>query len=224
MNIPRGKAHLQLIARTALEKQVCSSAIEAEADKELIGTALCALYEAATCNRKCHGGGHVLESLCGRMYNLGASAYLLICTGFYDEAMNLTRSIGEAGNLVGLSVVDKVALREWLQSDKKTRMKKFSPSEVRKALQRHGARFVIADDDWYSRFCERYTHIGPETKPNMHNPENQPTVGGVLQEDGFKNALGELTTALGMTALLICRYFGFTDLFDEISKIAGKSR
>jgi hypothetical protein len=163
----------------------------------------------------------MLERLCGRIYNLGDAAYLLICSGLYDEALNLIRSVGETGNLIALSVVDKAAIREWLESDKKTRMKKFSPAKVRKALAKHGANFLIADDDWYARFCEEYTHVTPDTHPNRHNPANLSTVGGVPQEVGCVKALEELATALGMTAQFICGYFGFTDLMHEMQKIVG---
>ena len=96
----------------------------------MIGTALSALYQAATCHRKCHGGSHVLEALAGRVYNLACSAYSLITQGFYDEALNLIRSIGEISNLISLSIVDKEAIAEWLSSDQKTRIKKFRPARL----------------------------------------------------------------------------------------------
>ena len=138
VNIPSGLGHLKILA--ALEaitlRESSNNLAESKTDRRMIGTAMSALYQAATCHRKCHGGPHVLEALCGRMYNLAAGAYILALRGFYDEALNLTRSIGEVSNLIALSVVDKKALREWLSSDKKTRLRKFSPSEVRKARQR----------------------------------------------------------------------------------------
>jgi hypothetical protein len=76
VTIPTGVEHLALI-RTLTQIAIRQS------DKELpkhidklkfFGTALAALYEASTCHRKCFGGGHVLERLCGRAYNLGVSA------------------------------------------------------------------------------------------------------------------------------------------------------
>jgi hypothetical protein len=171
MLIPTGNAHLRDVAGfLATTQRQSSVALKAHSlDTELIGTALSALYQAATCYRKCHGSGHVLEALCGRVYNLGCAAHLLILSGLYDEALNLTRSIGEVGNLIGLSVVDKDAIREWLSCDDRTRRRRFSPAEVRKALARDGNAFMIADDDWYSRLCEKYTHVNPQTKPNVHN-------------------------------------------------------
>jgi hypothetical protein len=43
------------------------------AEREVLGTSLSALYQVATCHRKCFGGGHVLESLSGRIYNLAGN-------------------------------------------------------------------------------------------------------------------------------------------------------
>jgi hypothetical protein len=183
MKIPSGDEHLDML--TAMAALTASEAAkkrqEMRTEVRMIGTSLSALYQAATCHRECHEGAHILEALCGRMYNLGAAAYILATDGFYDEALNLIRSIGEAGNLISFSVVDKNALREWLSADKRTRLRKFSPARVRSALKQEESAVLLADDDWYSRFCEAYTHITPQTKPNVHNDANQPFVGGVFQ-------------------------------------------
>jgi len=157
------------------------------------------------------------------LYNLGASAYILAQRGFYDEALNLIRSIGEISNLIALSVVDKEALKEWLSSDKKTRLRKFSPGEIRKTLKRHEPSLVLATDDWYARFCESYTHVTPQTKPNMHNARSEAYVGGVYQAAGIKSALDELATFLASVAMIVSRYFKFDDLFEEISALLGRS-
>src|SRR5436190_18244380 len=100
VDVPRGLAHFALIRA---EGQHALEASESMLQKmkpqlELLGWALAALYEVGTCNQKCWGGPHLLESLCVRVYNLGVSAYLLMVRGFYDEALNLVRSIGEVGN------------------------------------------------------------------------------------------------------------------------------
>ncbi|HEX8557743.1 MAG TPA: hypothetical protein VF668_06570 [Pyrinomonadaceae bacterium] len=221
MNIPTGFDHIEMLEALAVKTRQESIAVEMEQPTELkmIGTSLSALYQAATCHQKCHGGPHILEALSGRTYNLGVSAYILITRGFYDEALNLVRSLGEISNLITLSVVDKAGIREWLSSDKKTRMKKFSPAQVRRALERQGRHLMLADGDWYSRFCETYTHVTPETKPNVHNDAGLPYVGGVYQEDGLRNSLGELATALGVIALMVSKYVGLEELFDELSSI-----
>ena len=182
----------------------------------LLGTSLSVLYQASTCHRKCFGGPHVLEGLCGRAYNLACGSYLLICRGFYDEALNLVRSIGEIANLISLSVVDKEALRKWLQSDVKTRIREFGPAKVRKLLARHEPFLTCADQNWYTRFCENYTHVHPGTKPNVHNPDGKAYVGGIVQHDGIKLAIDELTNVITHLAMFVSKYTQMDDLFSEI--------
>src|SRR5262249_51378779 len=137
----------------------------------------------------------------------------------------LVRSIGEAANLISLCVVDKNAFQEWLLSDKKTRLTKFSPAKVRSLLQKQEERAVLlADDDWYSRFCETYTHITPQTKPNVHNDGNQAYVGGAFQSNGYSATLDELATILAAVSLYISKYFDFDDLFEELREIIRDSQ
>ena len=223
--IPSGFDHLRMLNKIeAITHNQSMEEIKADSiDEQMIGTALSTLYQAATCHRECQGGPHILEALCGRIYNLGAAAYILTLRGFYDEALNLTRSIGEISNLIALSVVDKRALAEWLSSDKKTRISKFGPSAIRKMLSQQEPPLLLADDDWYSRFCEAYTHITPQTKPNMHNDSNQPVVGGIYQPEGLSTTLGELATLLGAVALIVCGYFKLADLSEEISTILASA-
>ncbi len=223
--IPKGLDHLLLIAslsdRTRKQSEVHLKKHSFEL--MMIGTALSALYQAATCHRKCHGGSHVLEALAGRVYNLACSAYSLITQGFYDEALNLIRSIGEISNLLSLSIADKEAIAERLSSDQRTRIKKFGPASVRQMLENSGG-FIIADKDWYAEFCEKYTHVTPGTRPNLHNETGVPVAGGVVQERGIEASLGELSTILGSTAMIICRYFKLEDLLAEIASYIDSER
>src|SRR5437867_5520938 len=115
VTIPSGLDHLKMLAHleSITYRESSKNLAEFETDLRMIGAAMSALYQAATCYRKCYAGPHVLEALCGRMYNLAVGAYALALRGLYDEALNLTRSIGEVSNLIALSVVDKKALKEW---------------------------------------------------------------------------------------------------------------
>lgn len=222
--IPVGLDHLLMVERlnSVLKDKTYQEMLTNKEPARLVGTALSILYQAATCQRECHGGAHILESLCGRAYNLGTSAYILCTLGFYDEALNLVRGIGEIANIVSLSVVDKDALKEWLGSDAKTRMTKFSPAKVRKLLEEKGRELMYADRDWYSQLCENYTHVHPGTAPNLHNKTNQAYVGGIFQEDGLWKAIGELATVLSFLSMIISRYFKFDDLFELLnSQIKG---
>lgn len=220
-NIPTGEKHLaslEWLRKTTHDKTSMNLAGHAKL-LDLIAVSLVVLYEASTCHRKCHGGPHVLESLCGRTYNLGAAALQLTNSGYYDEALSLMRSIGEISNLISLSVVDKQAIQSWLTLDEKGRIARFSPSAVRKMIEAQpgGKNLMYADRDWYSRFCETYTHVTPHTKPNAHDPGSK--VGGLFQASGLESCLQELSSVLGFVALIVCRYFRFEDRMSEFGKM-----
>ena len=162
----------------------------------------------------CRGGPHFLQSLYGRAYNLGTAAYVLCTLGLYDEALNLIRGIGEIGNIIALSVVDKGAMTDWLTSDSKVRRTRFSPAKVGKLLEAKGGALMCADSDWYSELCENFTHVNPATRPNLHGKAGRAHVGGIFQEQGLTRAIDELAGVLGVMGLQICKYSSFDDLFD----------
>jgi len=218
MNVPTGRDHLERISLAAEATIIASvgSLTEKSNDLSLIGTSLSALFQAATCQRSCSKGPHILEALAGRSYNLGVAAYTLMLRGFYDEALLLIRSIGEITNLIAMSAADKDAIREWISSDLKTRLNKFSPSKVRNLLEQPETEHPHFDGEWYSRLSEGYTHVTPSMKPNAHEENGQGHVGGTFQRDGLETALGELETVISVTALMICAFFKFNDLSAEI--------
>ena len=119
-----------------------------------------------------------MESVCARAYNLGAAAYLLALSGLYDESSNLIRGLGEIGNLISLSVWDTALFREWIELDDKKRKQKFTPAFIRKALESKKGH-LIAEQEWYSEFCERYTHITPHTAPGAHSTAGRKHAGPV---------------------------------------------
>ena len=80
----------------------------------------------------------------------------------------------------------------------------------------NGEAMMYADKDWYSNFCEGYTHVTPKTRPNAHG--STANVGGVYQVDGIDKSLNELSTLLGFIAMIVCRYFKFDDLLREIDE------
>lgn len=219
-DVPRGLEHLRLLDAGAIRALSSgkSALVGKQISLKLTGVALTILYEAATCHRKCYGGQHVFEAICGRAYNLAASAFQLLKIGYYDEALNLTRGIGEITNLVALSVVDKESFQKWINGDTQTRLREFGPAQVRKLIARQDAEHLYADKDWYSDLCERYTHVTPETKPNFHNDERA-TCGGRFQPAGLDKSLSELTTVLGILSMYVAKYFKFDDLFAELVEI-----
>ncbi len=218
--IPSGREHLRLIRIGAKNVQNTSAQAPDDHDNEFefIGTALSVLFQAATCHRGCNQGRHLFEAICARTYNLGASALLLTESGFYDEAGNLIRSIGEIGNLISLSVFDKPQFRRWIESDDNTRKREFSPVKIRKIIEEKRG-VLIADSNWYGRFCQAYTHVTPKTVPGMYNPSGQGNAGGVYQSEGLSKTLEELANVLVPSAMFVCMYFKFDDLFQEIESL-----
>jgi len=223
--VPTGLDHLALIRegeRVALESSAPLLA-EAQAQLTFLGTAFAALYEVGTCNRKCWGGPHLLESLCVRVYNLGISAYTLMVRGFYDEALNLIRSVGEIGNLIALSVAERDVIRQWVAPDKKTRLREFGPAAVRRRLENAGG-IMIAPQDWYAEFCEVYTHATPGTTPNMHNQTGLGWAGGVVKEAGFDKVLDELVGKVGSIALMSSAFAQLDDYVQQLSQAVESLR
>jgi len=224
VEIQSGAEHLDSTVRASkiVRQQSGQTLAMLSEERDLLGTSLSALYQMATCHRKCFGGGHVLEALSGRTYNLAVSAYQLALSGFYDEALNLIRSIGEIANLISLSVVDKAALSEWLASDTRTRITKFSPAKIRKALEDKDSAVVIASSEWYSDFCEKYTHVTPQTRPNPHTSDGNGSVGGIHDANGLRKVIDELTPMVASVSILVCKYADLDDLHDEIVRIVRR--
>ena len=112
--------------------------------------------------------------------------------------------------------MDQAAIKDWIAADDKTRRHKFSPARVRERLAKASAVPMIATQDWYSKLCEKYTHVTPKTKPNLHSDE-RPRCGGFFQQKGLDEALGRLAGILGFLTMLVCKFFKLDDLFREIS-------
>lgn len=77
---------------------------------------------------------------------------------------------------------------------------------------------MLANQDWYSTLSEDYIHPTPNTKPNMHNKKDIAVAGGVIQEQGAQVAIRNLAYITGPTALIVCAYFKFDDLLQELKK------
>jgi hypothetical protein len=214
--LPTGKEHLGFVqyAGLAAQQEFASFLQNEPLDAELLGKALNALYQIATCHRGCRGGGHMLERLCGRAYNIGCGAFYLLALGLYDESLSLIRGLGELSNLLSLSAADPVSLQQWIDSDSKTRMKKFMPRHVRSILENKKWPFLYGKK-WYGELSESYTHLAPNLKPNDHS--GQSMVGGRFQETGARKVLDELVLVTAAIAGISCRSFGdFEDLVEDL--------
>lgn len=153
----------------------------------------------------------------GRSYNLACSALGLMRLAQYDEALGLIRSMGEIHNLLLMFALESDSIKKWLNADKKTRLRDFSPVKVRIVIEKHGP-IPVVNEGWYSEMCEKYVHVQPGTRPNNHSEGKPGWVGGVVQPEGESKVLGELFQVSFATALGVCRWFSFEDLMKELSE------
>lgn len=154
-----------------------------------LGTLLSLLDRASSCDWGCQGGDHAIERLTGGVCNSARAAIRLMCMGFYDEALTLSRSIAERVNLVSLFLYDSTALTEWSEASEKDRRRKYSAVQVRMSLERGGWP-VPADQDRYSKLSGHGAH--PGHSPQHFNPHGPPTAGGIFSEVGLLISLNEI--------------------------------
>ncbi|MEY1556887.1 hypothetical protein AB3Y40_14755 [Yoonia sp. R2331] len=184
-------------------------------DDSLIAISLHIIYRISTCEDHCLGGGHVIERLVGRVFNSGSAALTLISMGYYDEALNLCRSMGEIANLLALFAVDPTAGNEWLNSSRKTRTQKFSPMAVRIAIESQSALGPPVDAELYRELCEAATHPTPQTAPNKFGKRAH--VGPFQQETGKVRCLNELSNLLPYVAMVGARLTENEEAFELLA-------
>jgi hypothetical protein len=220
-DVPKGLAHIAMIVGINQDNRVVTQKLLTthRDDLKMLGTSLTVLFEAATCHRKCWGGGHKMEFMAGRVYNLACAAYSLVCIAYYDEALNLTRSLGEIANLVALFHMDDSAFEKWVKMPNDARREAFGPGKVRKRLKSEGG-LLLMDDAKYWELCESYTHPTPNTMPNKHNDQQRAICGGFIQERGLAYSLEALTSLTGAIAMFYAALFNFDDSFQELKRLA----
>jgi hypothetical protein len=134
----------------------------------------------------------------------------------------MVRSIGELANLMMLFAGEPGSMQQWLDSDKRSRLRDFSPFQVRMRLSRVKDLLIPADEDWYSEMCENYAHAVPQMQPNMHNATCRSLAGGALQVDGLKKVLEQLNHQLAVVALTAITVFKFDDHQDDFFKLVAE--
>jgi hypothetical protein len=81
---------------------------------------------------------------------------------------------------------------------------------------------LVANQDWYRRMSERFTHTTPHTVPGMHDTPGKGFVGPLYQQEGLKFILENLATVLGSLAMLVYQFAKFDDLFGDINAILDR--
>lgn len=205
-DIPEGLDFLNLVSslehkcRETTISQHGNMGVKAPKCLSSIGTILSLLDRVASCWWGCKGGNHQLEYLVGRSTSSAMAALQVAQSGYYDEALNQVRSLGEISNLFALFAADPASLEAWAISSKKTRISQFGPAAVRKSLARLQAPMPVSEER-YSILCELVTHPSPSTKPQSYNPLHMPSVGLNFQPAGHLVVLNELALPLAFIAV-----------------------
>ncbi|MGZ8139777.1 hypothetical protein [Bordetella bronchiseptica] len=206
--IPEGLDFLELVSslehkcRETTASQYGNLGRKAPECLSSMGTILSLLDRVASCWWGCNGGSHQLEYLVGRSASSAMAVLQVAQAGYYDEALNQVRSLGEIANLFALFAADPTSLRAWAASSKKERLSQFGPAAVRKSLERLQAPMPISAER-YSVLCELVTHPTPSTKPQSYNPLHMPSVGHNFQPAGYLVVLNELALPLSFIAVFI---------------------
>lgn len=204
--VPEGMDFIKLVMAQERACEQETSAIQAtlgeRAPKCLaaIGTVLSLTDRLASCWWGCAGGSHVIEYLAGRGVASARASLRLCLHGYYDEALGLTRSIGEIANLFALFAADASALGTWQSATRRERQNDFGPAAVRRKLVALGAPQPISEER-YRLLCEVATHVTPDTLPQGHNPLLLPVLGGKFQTTGYLLALNELAIPVTFVGL-----------------------
>jgi hypothetical protein len=213
---PEGAAFLDLVSCTedACVRETGERAphlgSKAPECQKMLGNLLSLLYREASCFHGCSGGDHFGQRITGRVVSHALGSYRLLCSGYYDESLALSRNLGEVANLFWFFLHRPAELDRWRQSDEKTRKRDFSPVRIRIALENAGVPVPI-DEARYAGLCETAVHAGPNTAPQAHNPVGVPTLGAVFQEAGYLASLNELAGATGVCAAGMIRLLNLGD-------------
>lgn len=160
------------------------------------------LDAASCCHWGCHGGDHTIEYIAGKITSSARASLRLLRMGYYDESLGITRSIGEATNLLQLFAIDREKLQDWLALDEPSRMKKYSPAKVRLTLEQAGSH-VPMNKETYALLSGISAHTTPDTHPNSYLAGERPTSGGHYNPIAALACLNELGFSAAMATLAL---------------------
>ncbi len=210
MKLPTGTEYLEHARQIESDCELASDTEIAKAGTkapECLATfseLLVRMDAVASCFWCCLGGDHRLEYLAGRLVSSSRASLSLLRRGFYDESLNLTRSVGELANLLFLFAQDRSILDSWAGLNDGERRREFSPVKVRLALEAKGLPIPI-DKERYSSLSEVATHFGPRTRPNAHSPDQRPRMGGYFDLASSIAALNELAGAFAIGSFSVAQ-------------------
>ena len=162
-----------------------------------LGELLQNLDAISSCYWGCNGGDHRLEYITGKLVASARASYRLLRAGFYDDALALARTIGEAANLLFMFAQIPTEYDRWSTISDAQRRKDFSPIKVRLSLEEKGIPIPI-DQHRYSDLSEIAVHLTPHSRPNSHHRDQRPASGGHFN---LVNAIAALNEVSGVIAI-----------------------
>ena len=226
-NYPIGFDYLETSAELLLKCQKTTDEVIDQLDQPIkehlqaLGTLLSLLDRAASCVWGCSHSDHILEYITGRVVGYSQSAFFLVRSGLYDEALLLIRSVAEVANLFTLFASDPSSFNEWKALPANKRISSFGPGTVRKRLQAMNMA-PPCDKKRYGWLCEVAAHVTPTTKPQLHQPKTRLSVGGIFQHTGFQDVVKEISLAVAHVGIAMIQ---LADIEDEKSdEVAAQAK
>lgn len=137
----------------------------------------------------------VVQVLGMRAFNGFAASLNLAFSGYGQNSFLVMRDILETAFLLDLFNSDRSAIRDWRFADKKTRMKEFSPVQVRKNLDARDGFEDKRRGEHYVAYCEFAAHPTMQSDVLMRpQPDGDAVIGPFLAEDFLKVVLTEMAT------------------------------
>ena len=193
----RGRENL---CEATFDAWVSSEGIETTRVLEALGTVLSYLDCVASCRWSCSGGSHLEEHLIDRTLSNILAAHRLLRIGYFDQAGNIIRQIGETTNLVYLFMESNTSFVEWQNSSEKTKRKKFSPGRVRSRLTTLSLS-PLWDNKMYQLFSRALVHVSSSIEPRNHEVLTSPAIGSNYRPAATLLTIMSLSTA-AVTLLL----------------------
>lgn len=164
------------------EKSLPKWGVKAPKCYEYLGQVLAHADIIGSCALGCPGPSsedHAVLYLAARASSFGRAALRLAKMGFYDEALNIVRSVGEIGNLFALFASDANAIEEWKKSDWKYRRDHMGPGKIRQRIVASNGLLAMKNET-YRDLCEISTHPVPQLRPQHFNHAEKSMTGGMF--------------------------------------------
>ena len=188
------------LCEATFDAWVSSEGIETTRVLEALGTVLSYLDCVASCRWSCRESSHLEEHLIDRALSNLLAAHRLLRIGYFDQAGNIIRQIGETANLFYLFMESNASYLEWQNASEKARREKFSPRQVRSRLTTLSLP-QLWDNKMYQLFSRAFVHVSPSIEPRNHKVLTAPAIGSNYRPAASLMTIMSLST-MAVTLLL----------------------